>query len=62
MIGTFKIEGNKKSGYRIKDTDTFNNWGTRTCDDDGVIFKTREAAEDYAMRCHRFKTGRSMTV
>jgi len=44
-------------GFRIKDTDTFNNWGTKP-----TLFATRELADDYAWACYTFKVGRSMTV
>lgn len=47
----------RNGGFRIKDTDRGNNWGTMS-----TLFATAELADDYAWACHTFKTGRSMAV
>lgn len=60
-IGTFSIRGNIKKGYWIEDMDAFNNWGVKNSPD-GSNFKTRQAACDFAQRCHDFKVGRRMSV
>lgn len=44
-------------GYVLKDTDSFNNWGLI-----GQVFKTVDEARAYAVRCDRFKRGKSMNV
>ncbi len=56
-IGTFAIRGNAKIGYFIEDHDAFNDWGVKNAPD-GSNFKTRDAAEAFAQRCHDFKIGR----
>lgn len=55
MIGTFRIIRTPQ-GYVAIDRCTFNPWP------DSEPFTTRDACEDYAMRCHLFKIGRRMTV
>jgi hypothetical protein len=62
MNHTFKIKGNKDIGYRLVDADTFNNWGTITQNGTGFPFRTKDEADDFAWRCHEFKTGQRMTV
>ena len=55
-VGTFVICGSMAKGYWIEDTDPFNNWGVKTAPD-GSNFETRAQASEFALRCHKFKTG-----
>lgn len=55
QIGTFIIV-TRETGFIVRDTCRFNHWP------DSEPFRTRDAAEDYASRCHLFKIGRRSTV
>lgn len=55
-IGGFDILPHGE-GFKIRDTDTFNNWGEMR-----TVFTTSAEATAYAWRCYEFKTGRRMSV
>lgn len=62
FIGTFSVRGNAKAGYWLVDHDKFNSWGVFGNSKDDKNFKTKAEAEEYAQRCHDFKTGRRSAV
>jgi hypothetical protein len=57
MVGGFAIVP-WHPGFKLIDCDTFNSWSSAS----QHTFSSREAAADYAARCHDFKRGRIMDV